>query len=115
MLICRIYSSLRSSPRLPDDAYQCGQKCPSGDSIRPCYECVPPVRVVFAALGIFIACALFFWGDGKRYTIFCACSLVFFAGSMLPAGHKYHCADGNNYPYDPSTLPHMQNCTPKTP
>lgn len=89
---------------LPRDYKSRENDGPGGDPIGPCQEFVEPWHVIVAILGFFGAGVSFFKGNGKSGTVFLAFCFIFSAGVMLLTGHRYDCADGNEYPYDPRPI-----------
>ena len=86
---------------LPNNCAEGENDRPCDDSFRPCYEFVPPLRLVFAFLLIIGAALVCGYGAGwQRLACF---PLAFASGCLLLAGHRYWCkGEGNNY----SDLPH---------
>ncbi len=84
---------------LPNDCAKGEQYRPCGYSFRPCYEFVPPLRLISAALLIVCAAVVCGYGTG-RARLLCF-PLAFCSGCLLLSGHRYWCGDDdseNSYP-----------------
>jgi hypothetical protein len=87
-------SGLLRRDSLPSYSESREDNCPRCNSLRPCYEYVPPGQVALAIISFVLAGVLLFGLPGRwktKGTTFLACSLIFLGGTMLLAGHKYYC------------------------
>jgi IS1 family transposase len=87
---------------LPNDAPQRQDERPRGNTFRPCYEFVPPLRFILAILCLGCAVAINGYGRGWRRLL----SIVPFlcTGGLILGGHKYWCQDNNReYECDPNS------------
>jgi IS1 family transposase len=100
------YGSPSRFGRLPDDCTEGENNRPCNDSLRPCYEFVPPLRLILALL--LIMCAAFVCGYGNGWGRLLCFPLAFFSGCLLLFGHRYWCeGNSNNYhdfPHDDKSV-----------
>ena len=86
--------------RLPNDSSQREHKRPCSDTLRPCYEFVPPLRVILAAFCLCCAVAINAYGC-RWIRLLCILPLLC-TGWLILGGHKYWCQDdGREYDHDP--------------
>ena len=102
--------------------YQSKNYGPNSDSFWPCYEYIPPGQVILGAIAFVLAGILLFGIKRTSGTTFLACSLIFFGGCMLLAGHKYYCPHDHSttdYPrkysdgYSAQSFPHNSAIVPQ--
>jgi hypothetical protein len=103
------YESLRVSDRrlsrsagfnsLPDDCAESEQDRPRRYPLRPCYEFVPPWRLI-AAIGC-LGCAVAINGYGRGWIRLLCAFFILCAGWLIMDGHRYWCKgeDGNYHEY----------------
>jgi hypothetical protein len=88
-----------SFDRLPDDCTEGEHDSQCRDAFRPCYEFVPPLRLILIIPLIVSAALIVGYGQGWRTRLVCiplALLLVLLAGWLLLLGHRYWC-DGDGY------------------
>jgi IS1 family transposase len=85
---------------LPNDRGQGEYQCPRSNSFGPCYEFVPPLRLIVAALCLI--CAVAINGYGRGWARLLCIPLALGSGWMILCGHKYWCeGDHREYEYEP--------------
>jgi IS1 family transposase len=87
--------------RLPHDCTQGEDQRPRSNTFGPCYEFVPPLRLILAIGCLAGAVAINGYGHGWIRLL---CLLpAFCTGLLILGGHKYWCQDNNReYEYDPN-------------
>lgn len=86
---------------LPNNCPECGDQRPCSNTFRPCYEILPPLRLILAFLCLCTAVAINAYGRGWIRLLFI---LPFLAtGWLILGGHKWYCQDDNRkYETDPN-------------
>jgi IS1 family transposase len=95
VLIPLRFGSSSSFNGLPDNGSEGAQDGPYRESIRPCYEYVPPRHVFLSILALVIAGFIFCIPHKDWSTALIAYALIFDAGLLLLVGHKYYCPGDN--------------------
>jgi len=85
---------------LPANYSQSEDQRPRRDALGPCYEFVPPLRLILAVL--FLSCAVAINGYGRGWIrLLCLLPLAG-TGWLVLGGHKYWCGgDNREYEHDP--------------
>jgi hypothetical protein len=87
---------------LPSNDNPSSYNGPCSDSFGPCYEYVPPWRVILCACAILYAGFLLFRRRGESGAVFLAMALIFFDRAMLLVGHESYSAENYRGPDYPS-------------
>jgi hypothetical protein len=88
------YRRFSSFLGLPDDCSEGEHDRPCSDSFRPCYEFVPPLRLIFAGLFIVASGLIVGYGRGWNIRLLCvtlALSCILLSGLLLLSGHRWYC------------------------
>lgn len=108
----RSETSLNGSPRfngLPDNCAEGQHDRPCGDAFRPCYEFVPPLRLVFAAL--LVVCVAFVCGCGGHLRTHLLCVSLVLPGGVFVADWTSLSVRGRRQPQLQHGSAWRQNCT----
>ena len=76
---------------LPDDRTESQNYYPNSDSLRPCYEFVPPLRLFLSI--ILLGCAVAMNGYGRGWIRLLSIPPILCAGWLILDGHRYWCQD----------------------
>lgn len=79
---------------LPNDCPQGEYERPCSNPFRPCYEFVPPMRLILVVL--IMGCAVAVCGYCNGLARLLCIPLMLIAGVLLLSGHRYWCENGNN-------------------
>jgi hypothetical protein len=88
------YGSRTSLPSLPDDCSEGEHNCPCSDSFRPCYEFVPPLRLILVGLLVVASGLIVGYGRGRNIRLLCvtlALSCILPSGWLLLLGNRWYC------------------------
>jgi hypothetical protein len=86
--------SLASLPSLPDDCSEGEHNRPCSNPFWPCYEFVPPLRLIFAGLFIVASGLIVGYGRGWNVRLLCATlalSCILLSGWLMLLGHRWYC------------------------
>jgi hypothetical protein len=90
---------------LPKNCSESEQKRPCSNSFGPCYEFVPPLRLILAV--VCLSCAVAINGYGRDWIRLLCFLPILCAGWLILDGHRYWCKgeDGNYHEYSHSDFP----------